>query len=51
MTTTNAALPKTPRPSLGTPFFNWRMIRYSPWLFAIHSVFAILYFLFQILRG
>jgi ATP-binding cassette subfamily B protein len=39
------------RPKLGTPYFNWRMIRYSPWLFAVHSVFAVLYFVFQILPG
>lgn len=46
MTTTTA-----PAPALGTPYFNWRMIRYSPWLFAVHAVFAILYFVFMILPG
>jgi ATP-binding cassette subfamily B protein len=38
-------------PKLSTPYFNWRMIRTSPWLFAVHSVFAVLYFVFQILPG
>jgi ATP-binding cassette subfamily B protein len=51
MTTPTAAMSKLARPALSTPFFNWRMIRYSPWLFAIHSVFAVLYFVFQILPG
>jgi len=37
--------------SLKTWFFNWRLIRYSPWLFGIHSAFAILFFGFQVLPG
>jgi ATP-binding cassette subfamily B protein len=40
-----------PGPSLKTWFFNWRLIRYSPWLFGIHSAFAILFFAFQVLPG
>ncbi len=51
MSTQSAATPKPQRPALGTPYFNWRMIQYSPWLLAIHSVFAVLYFVFQILPG
>lgn len=31
--------------------FNWLLIRYRPGLFAIHSVFAMLFFAFQIVPG
>lgn len=51
MSTRSAAAPKPQRPALGTPYFNWRMIRHSPLWLAIHSVFAVLYFVFQILPG
>jgi len=39
------------QPTLGTWFFNYRLMAYRPALFAAHCVFAILYFLFQILPG
>ncbi len=41
----------TPRPSLSTPLFNYRLVAYDPWPFAIHSVFAVLFFIFQVLPG
>ncbi len=53
---TAAALPREAAPApaahtLPTPEFNWRLIRFQPGLFAIHSTFAILFFLFQVLPG
>ena len=39
------------KPTLGTWVFNYRLITYSPWIFAIHSVFAVLFFIFQVLPG
>ncbi len=51
MTTQSRLAPISESPALGTPYFNWRMIGYSPWLLAIHSAFAILYFVFMILPG
>ncbi len=41
----------TPKPSLSTPRFNARLIAYSPWIYAIHFVFAVLFFFFQVLPG
>ena len=48
---THAAADRMESPTLRTPYFNWRMIRYSPWLFGVHAVFAILYFVLMILPG
>ena len=53
---TATALPREAAPApatdtLPTPEFNWRLIRFQPGLFAIHSVFAVLFFLFQVLPG
>lgn len=47
----NHQIPMPLKPTLSTPYFNARLIAYSPWLFAIHSVFAVLFFIFQVLPG
>jgi ATP-binding cassette subfamily B protein len=48
---TNTFATSTRRLGLPTWFVNWRLITFSPGLFAVHSVFAILFFLFQVLPG
>ena len=40
-----------PRPSLKTWYVNWRIIRYAPGVFGLHSAFALLYFAFQVFPG
>jgi ATP-binding cassette subfamily B protein len=37
--------------TLPTPYFNWQLMRFQPVLFAVHSVFAILFFIFMVLPG
>ena len=40
-----------PRHSLKTWYVNWRIIRYAPGVFGLHSMFALLYFAFQVFPG
>jgi ATP-binding cassette subfamily B protein len=39
------------QPGLATWYVNWRLVTFNPGLFAIHSTFAISFFLFQVLPG
>ena len=48
---TRPSAPPAQSPTLPTLFFNWRLVVFSPGLFAVHAVFAILFFLFQLLPG
>ena len=40
-----------PHPSLKTWYVNWRIIRYAPGVFGLHSAFALLYFALQVFPG
>jgi ATP-binding cassette subfamily B protein len=52
MTNQASAAATQPRPpGLATWYVNWRLVTFNPGLFAIHSAFAILFFLFQVLPG
>lgn len=43
--------PLAGRAALPTPYYNWRLVAFRPGLFAVHSVFAIIFFVFQVLPG